>query len=184
MSSYCPDCGELVNRGMCSNCQEELYIYEFQADARQDEPPLSDEFMGTARGTERLFETEGFSMKTEHAFREMDQRIEATLVAHAENLKAAIENGRCPRCGDDIRPRLNERNITFKCDATVTECGWSAIYPIRTLGNSERAQQDEILDLVAISEREVIEKAKALSRVWRSGSGAKIFSAGDDLLLL
>ena len=46
MSSYCEDCGERAcNKGVCSNCQEELYIYEFQADARQDEPPLSDEFM-------------------------------------------------------------------------------------------------------------------------------------------
>ena len=31
MSSYCPDCGERAcNQGVCSNCQEELYILEFQ----------------------------------------------------------------------------------------------------------------------------------------------------------
>lgn len=47
ISSYCPDCGERAcNRGVCSNCQEELYIYEFQGDARDE--PLSDEFMEQA----------------------------------------------------------------------------------------------------------------------------------------
>lgn len=49
MSSYCPDCGlRACNQGVCSNCQEELYIYEFQGDARMDEPPLSDGFMKQA----------------------------------------------------------------------------------------------------------------------------------------
>jgi hypothetical protein len=46
-SSYCPDCGERAcNRGVCSNCQEELYIYEFQGEYRDE--PLSDEFMEQA----------------------------------------------------------------------------------------------------------------------------------------
>lgn len=47
MSSYCPDCGlRACNQGVCSNCQEELYIYENQGEYRDE--PLSDEFMDKA----------------------------------------------------------------------------------------------------------------------------------------
>lgn len=43
MSSYCPDCGlRACNKGVCSNCQEELYIMEFQDD--EGDYPFSDEF--------------------------------------------------------------------------------------------------------------------------------------------
>jgi len=101
-------------------------------------------------------------VKTEHDFRLMDQRIEATLAAHAENLKQWIEAGCCPRCRAHHLIELNERNITFKC--SKGSCGWSAIYPIRTLGNSERAQRDGTLDLVAIAEKEVLDKARTASQ--------------------
>lgn len=100
-------------------------------------------------------------MKTEYDFRLMDQKIECTLVAHDEALKRAIENNRCVRCGCAYRVEINLRNITFRCVQGAT-CGWSAIYPIRTIGNSERARQDENLDMVAIAEREVIDAAIAL----------------------
>lgn len=46
-SSYCPDCGERAcNRGVCSNCQEELYIASFQSEYIDE--PLSQEFMEKA----------------------------------------------------------------------------------------------------------------------------------------
>ena len=32
MSSYCKDCGSVLSGGMCSNCQEELYILTYQSD--------------------------------------------------------------------------------------------------------------------------------------------------------
>lgn len=96
--------------------------------------------------------------------KEQEEAVTREIDAHGDRLKTAIENCRCPRCGDDIRPELNERNITFKCDATIAECGWSAIYPIRTIGNSERAQQDEALDSIATSEHEVLNAAKKWAR--------------------
>jgi hypothetical protein len=43
MSSYCPDCGSRAcNKGICSNCQEELYIMEFQDE--EGDYPFSDGF--------------------------------------------------------------------------------------------------------------------------------------------
>jgi hypothetical protein len=32
MASYCSDCGCKTDRGICSNCQEELYILQNQSD--------------------------------------------------------------------------------------------------------------------------------------------------------
>jgi hypothetical protein len=46
MSSYCPDCGGRTNRGVCSNCQEELYILDNQSEFITE--PVSDEFAGKA----------------------------------------------------------------------------------------------------------------------------------------
>lgn len=55
MSSYCHDCGERAcNRGVCSNCQEELYILENQSDVIDE--PLSDEFMKTAGEQQRYLD--------------------------------------------------------------------------------------------------------------------------------
>ena len=96
--------------------------------------------------------------KTEQ-FEQQDAAMERTLASHAENLKQWIEAGCCVRCRKQHRIELNERNITFRC--CDKDCGWFAIYPIRTLGNSERAMRDESLDLVAIAECEVLEAAKA-----------------------
>jgi hypothetical protein len=42
MSNYCPDCGCKVYGGICSNCQEELYIFENQNEFLPES--LSDEF--------------------------------------------------------------------------------------------------------------------------------------------
>jgi len=39
----CQDCGCTLNKGICSNCQEELYIVEFQSDCI--DKPLSNEFV-------------------------------------------------------------------------------------------------------------------------------------------
>lgn len=41
----CPDCGCRMYGGLCSNCQEELYILENQADCLG---PVSEEFMQKA----------------------------------------------------------------------------------------------------------------------------------------
>lgn len=97
-------------------------------------------------------------MRTEHEIRQMDQAIERTLVSHAENLKKSIESGQCLKCRTSIETLLLDRAIRFQCSDYV--CGWSAIYPIRTLGNSERAERDGTLDLIAIAEREVLETAR------------------------
>lgn len=44
--AYCNDCGlQAVSNGICSNCQEELYIIEFQSEWIDE---LSDEFVETA----------------------------------------------------------------------------------------------------------------------------------------
>jgi len=52
-SSYCPDCGERAcNRGVCSNCQEELYIASFQSEYIDEQ--LSDEFTNKA-GEQRRY---------------------------------------------------------------------------------------------------------------------------------
>lgn len=52
-SSYCPDCGQRAcNAGVCSNCQEELYILENQSDTIG--VPLSNEFIEEA-GKQRRY---------------------------------------------------------------------------------------------------------------------------------
>lgn len=52
MSSYCDDCGQrAVSHGVCSNCQEELYILENQSEFIEE--PLSDEFMDEAARQQR-----------------------------------------------------------------------------------------------------------------------------------
>jgi len=43
----CPDCGCKTNNGICSNCQEELYIIENQAEFI--DRPLSAEFYNKAK---------------------------------------------------------------------------------------------------------------------------------------
>jgi hypothetical protein len=47
----CEDCGCRMYGGICSNCQEELYILENQADCLG---PVSDEFMEMAGEQRRL----------------------------------------------------------------------------------------------------------------------------------
>ncbi len=42
----CQDCGCKLNNGICSNCQEELYIIENQSEFITE--PLSDEFVKKA----------------------------------------------------------------------------------------------------------------------------------------
>jgi hypothetical protein len=42
MANYCEDCGCRTSGGVCSNCQEELYIVNEQADCIDQ--PLSAEF--------------------------------------------------------------------------------------------------------------------------------------------
>ena len=48
----CEDCGCRVYNGICSNCKEELYIYETQFDDMIK--PISDAFM--KRVTEQMYE--------------------------------------------------------------------------------------------------------------------------------
>ena len=42
MSNYCSDCGCRTSNGTCSNCQEELYIFENQNEFMVK--PMSKEF--------------------------------------------------------------------------------------------------------------------------------------------
>lgn len=101
--------------------------------------------------------------------REQDEAVSREIDAHAEALKSAIELGLCLKCGcESLHTELNPRNITFKC--YITGCEWFAVYAIRTIGNSERAQRDESLDLIAIAEKDVLEKSKAWLQVWREGA--------------
>ncbi len=51
MSDYCPDCGCRRSGGICSNCQEELYILTEQAD--YIDQPVSDEFANKADEQEK-----------------------------------------------------------------------------------------------------------------------------------
>ena len=44
--SYCPDCGCKRSKGVCSNCQEELYILENQSEFIET---LSDEFIRNSK---------------------------------------------------------------------------------------------------------------------------------------
>ena len=43
----CPDCGCTLEGGVCSNCQEELFIIEYQSDDISF--PVSDEFANKAK---------------------------------------------------------------------------------------------------------------------------------------
>lgn len=43
MSKYCEDCGCKTSNGVCSNCQEELYIFKNQNEFMIK--PISEEFM-------------------------------------------------------------------------------------------------------------------------------------------
>lgn len=46
--SYCDDCGCRTSGGICSNCQEELYILTHQVEDL-DDVRLSDEFLTKAK---------------------------------------------------------------------------------------------------------------------------------------
>ena len=48
----CPDCGCRTNNGICSNCQEELYILEHQS--RDMSYPISEDFLQKA-GEQRRY---------------------------------------------------------------------------------------------------------------------------------
>lgn len=50
--SYCEDCGCRTSGGVCSNCQEELYIVQNQAE--HIEAPLSREFLAKVGEQEEL----------------------------------------------------------------------------------------------------------------------------------
>jgi len=52
--AYCPDCGCRTSGGICSNCQEELYILTEQADFIDG--PVSDEFAEKAAEQRRFLD--------------------------------------------------------------------------------------------------------------------------------
>lgn len=54
MSNYCEDCGCRTSSGVCSNCQEELYIMNEQY--HEDPFPLSKEFQQKAEDQKKLLE--------------------------------------------------------------------------------------------------------------------------------
>ncbi|MDD4804160.1 MAG: hypothetical protein PHN69_03215 [Candidatus Pacebacteria bacterium] len=55
--SYCEDCGCKLNNGICSNCQEELYIIENQSEYIES---LSKEFINKAKEQKEYLDNEGF----------------------------------------------------------------------------------------------------------------------------
>lgn len=66
---------------------------------------------------------------------QLDEQSGRELDAHAEQLKRWLEAGCCPKCREPYVLQINPKNITFKC-ALSGSCGWFAIYPIATIGNS------------------------------------------------
>ena len=50
--SYCEDCGCKTNNGICSNCQEELYIVENQSEFITQ--PLSNDFCHSVKNQIKL----------------------------------------------------------------------------------------------------------------------------------
>lgn len=72
--------------------------------------------------------------------REQDEAISREMDAHGEALKKAVEQGRCLKCRLPLETQLLPRAIRFQCNDYI--CGWFAVYAIRTIGNSERAQRD------------------------------------------
>ena len=50
----CEDCGTRMYSGICSNCQEELYIVENQSDSITE--PLSQEFLAKVDEQKQLLE--------------------------------------------------------------------------------------------------------------------------------
>lgn len=102
--------------------------------------------------------------------REQDEAMSRSIDAHDEALKRAVELGVCLKCRVGYKVEVNPRNLTFRC--RISTCGWSAIYPIRTLGNSERAQRDEELDLIALAEKEVIANGRIALKAWRAMGSA------------
>jgi len=46
MTDYCEDCGLLTNNGICSNCQEELFIMQYQTEYLLN--PVSPDFTNKA----------------------------------------------------------------------------------------------------------------------------------------
>lgn len=51
---YCENCGTKMSDGICSQCAEELFIYEFQSEYLPD--VLSDEFMGAVARQKESYE--------------------------------------------------------------------------------------------------------------------------------
>ena len=50
MSNHCEDCGCILEKGICSNCHEELFILTYQAE--YIDQPLSNEFVEKAKEQE------------------------------------------------------------------------------------------------------------------------------------
>ena len=57
----CPDCGCGTSNGVCSNCQEELYIIENQSEYIIE--PLSDDFSRRARQQQEYIREQGKALK-------------------------------------------------------------------------------------------------------------------------
>jgi hypothetical protein len=50
----CEDCGSILECGICSNCQEELYIVSFQGDCI--DAPLSRDFIDRVEEQKQILE--------------------------------------------------------------------------------------------------------------------------------
>jgi len=59
----CPDCGTKLSGGICSNCQEEAYILENQADYITE--PVSEDFAEKARAQQSQITRNRRRMKRE-----------------------------------------------------------------------------------------------------------------------
>ena len=57
---YCEDCGCRLSAGICSNCQEELYILEYQGDYIEE---ISQEFKDKVNEQRRIVKAKNKIMK-------------------------------------------------------------------------------------------------------------------------
>lgn len=58
MTKYCDDCGCILEHGVCSNCQEELFIIENQSDCIDF--ALSNDFIKKSEEQRRYIEDKDF----------------------------------------------------------------------------------------------------------------------------
>lgn len=66
----------------------------------------------------------------------LDSTMEREIVSHQSAVQAALEKSQCLKCHYVLRNVITDRMIKFVCGDPA--CGWSVMYPIVIIGNSNR----------------------------------------------